>query len=201
MPDFPTQELALVARVRGLLRPYLEPFAAMSSVPESFWGALSVNESGIYIWPNETGLLKNIPPRFEPNIFKRIKAVAEGEPAEYAGVTQTDLAGTDASYWRDLSSSWGPTQIMGYHAVRLNESLWNLRQPSTHYPIAAKIMAEFTDRFNLDPTKQFEEMFRVWNVGVPHGRETFDPNYISNGIMRMQIWQALSDLENAKSAP
>ena len=37
---------------------------------------------------------------------------------------------------------------------------------------------------------EFAELFRCWNTGRPNGK-TFDPNYVQNGLRRIEIYRRL----------
>jgi hypothetical protein len=59
-----------------------------------------------------------------------------------------------------------------------------------HLAMALRMLAQFAAEFQLDVTKDFEGMLRCWNGGHPTA-ETFDPQYVPNGLARMQEWSSL----------
>lgn len=107
---------------------------------------------------------------------------AADHPQDKASVTVDDLLG-----W---STSWGWTQLMGYHVLEWKTPLADLVNPEKHYFLAARLMAGFTERFNLDPGKDFEAMARCWNTGRPDG-VTFDLHYVQNLLRRIEVWMGL----------
>ncbi len=88
------------------------------------------------------------------------------------------------------ASSWGWTQLMGYHSLVWKVPLQELVDSSRHYHFAAKLMAGFTGQYDLDPTKDFEQMARCWNTGRPNG-VTYDLQYVANLLRRMEVWKQL----------
>jgi len=183
-----------------------------SSVPPEFLAALIANESAAN--PHAA--------RFEPAVYRHLKAVVEGKCPAYGGIRRESLdaeiedmlhpkaaafhgvylnasftedyaaslaASPDAAL-RDLATSWGFTQIMGYHLVRREGTVRDLLDPRFHFRLALELLAEFGARYELDLAREFDEMFRCWNTGQPYG-ETFHPDYVEKGRRRMDIYRAI----------
>lgn len=91
------------------------------------------------------------------------------------------------------ATSWGWTQLMGYHSIEWKVNVSDLVDPVKHYRFAAKLMAGFVEQYELDPAKDFEQMARCWNTGGPDGA-TYDPQYVPNLLSRMEVWK---DLEHS----
>lgn len=175
-----------------------------SSIPESFIAALVANESGG----------KSDARRFEPKVLLALWEVLLGRKAAYGSIGRSDLvafvAGLSAApvtvpanlpadaFQRvdSLATSWGLTQIMGYHVLETlhipgyYRSVDALKEPASNLTAALNLLASFAHRFQLDITKEFEQLFRCWNTGQPDGK-TFDPKYVVNGLTRMAIWTSL----------
>ena len=86
-----------------------------------------------------------------------------------------------------LATSWGLTQIMGYHMIDRAGSVRDLTEPRFHYGVTVSLLEDFAAEFKLDPSRDFEELFRCWNTGRPRG-ETYDPHYVENGLRRAQLY-------------
>lgn len=112
-------------------------------------------------------------------------------PLEYAGLTREYLEGLDDQGLRDLATSWGLTQVMGYHVARRPGGIALLCNPTSHLKIALELLSEFAERFGLDLRLEFRELFHCWNSGRPYGK-TFDPEYAEKGISRLQIYKELT---------
>ena len=91
---------------------------------------------------------------------------------------------------RVFASSWGYTQVMGYHLIGRKGSIEDLCNPHTHYTYAVGLLSEFIRQFRLDPRKDIESLFHCWNSGRPSGK-TFDPAYVPNGLRRSAIYRDL----------
>lgn len=205
-------ERRLVERVFARCHGVMAEACRYSSVLPEFLGALVANESG----GNPQAV------RFEPAVYRHLKAVAEGKRPTYAGLSRRDLdqelaemlhpkagafhavfltgsfrtaharelAASRDEALRELASSWGLTQIMGYHLVGRSGTVRDLREPRFHFRLALELLAQFAERYQLDLGCEFEEMFRCWNTGQPYG-ETFDPDYVEKGLRRVHIYRKL----------
>lgn len=175
----------LVARVKRLAGPLIDAVASTVSIPAAFLGALTCNESGIYLVHN-----LDVPPRFEPAVYNHLVDVQQGVKPNYGAVTTSMLAGfTDADV-RARASSWGLTQIMGYHTLIWGVPLSEVINAATHYKYTVRLLTAFASEFGLAVMRDFEQLFRCWNGGHPTAA-TFDPQYVPNGLNRMALWVGL----------
>lgn len=211
-------ERRLMARVFGSCHGAILAATRSSSVPGEFLGALTANESGGR--PQAT--------RFEPAVYRHLKAVAGGQETRYGGIRREDLveelgdklhpksdefhtrhlappfaaengaelAATSDESLRELATSWGYTQVMGYHVLGRSGTVRDLLEPNLHFRLAVRLLAEFAERYQLDLAREFEEMFRCWNAGQPYGA-TFDPGYAARGLARMEIYRQIAALNQA----
>jgi len=176
----------------------IEEACKTSMVPAAFLAALIANETGG----------KADARRFEPHVLCALWEVLLGRQGAYGGIKTPALvqyvsqmaAGTvrvpsmlpsDAFNRLDaLATSWGLTQIMGWHVLGTSHDLDDLRDPEGNLNFALRLFGEFAEQFQLDLSKDFEAMFRCWNGGHPTA-QTFDTNYVPNGLARMATWNAL----------
>ncbi len=98
---------------------------------------------------------------------------------------------------RELATSWGLTQIMGYHMVGRLGTPADLAKPEVNLSVAHELLAEFAEEYGLDPHSQFEELFRCWNSGRPRG-QTADPEYVAKGLLRIGIYKQESEVRSQK---
>jgi len=203
-------ERHLVRRVFERCHRLIVEVCKSSSVPPEFLGALTANESG-----GDPAAI-----RFEPAVYRHLKAVAAGRSPRYGGIRPQDLAAEleevlhpkasefharyltspfAANYCRELSrledkalrelaSSWGYTQIMGFHMIGRRGTVRDLLDPPFHFRVATQLLAEFAEAYQLDVTGEFAELFRCWNTGRPDGKTT-DPAYVENGLRRMKTYR------------
>ena len=179
-----------------------------TSVSAAFMAALVANESSGNV---EERLAAN---RFEKGVLKKVVLAALGveafsDPslsrpieqqewlleADYAIDTRRPanssfmLAGLE--YLKKLATSWGPMQLMGWHAREWNVPLEEFRRCETHFQHARVLILHFARKYELRADRDFHQLFRCWNTGVPSGRRTFDPNYVANGLRRLKLYQQL----------
>jgi hypothetical protein len=204
--------LKLVRRVFTRCNEFIQEACRSSSIRPEFLGALTANESG-----GDIGAV-----RFEPSVYRHLKAVAAGESRRYGGIcgqalceevaeilhpksgefherflNSLFLAGQSSEIsrladdvLRELASSWGFTQIMGFHVIGRQATVRDLLGPRFHYRLANQLLVEFAESYQLDLSGDFEELFSCWNTGRPDGR-TADPAYVRHGLIRMQIYREL----------
>ena len=176
-----------------------------SSVSPAFLAGLVANESG----GNQNAK------RFEKAVLADLWEVLQGRAANYGSITRdsivTYLTTPPASdptppvggYLRyfisatvqqldGLATSWGLTQIMGYEAIPFATRAEVLYAPDKSFSLTMRMLAQFALHWNLDLSIDFSEMFSCWNTGRPHAA-TADPQYVPNGLLRMEIYQGLLD--------
>jgi hypothetical protein len=198
-------ERALMLQIYEKWHGYMRQATRNSSVPEPFVAALTANESGG----------DPVARAFEPAIFRQLLAVIRGQesrwgslvaadlrrvaeggfqaPSEESGATQNNERSSVAAQQqalRELATSWGLTQIMGYQLIHRKRTLKDLLSPLSHYEIAVELLEEFGKRFRLNIPEDAEALFRAWNTGRPDGK-TSDPDYALRGIRRMRIYNAI----------
>jgi len=159
-----------------------------SSVPPAFLAALIALESG-----GEPAAK-----RFEKHVYNKLISVQRGYADRYGALSRRDLQPLSDDGIRNLATSWGLTQIMGYHVARRPGGIEILLNVETHLKFALGLLAEFAERYGLNVTLEFAELFRCWNTGKPYG-ETYDPKYVENGLRRLAIYRELAKDEGQRT--
>jgi hypothetical protein len=167
-------------RIHQQWGPAIQEACKYSSVPPEFLAALIAGESG----GNPDAM------RFEPGVYRHLCAVQEGRQARYGELTPEILRSTQDDRVREWATSWGLTQVMGYHVARRPGGVEILKSPASHLKFALGLLGGFVEHFQLNPKLEFEEMFRCWNTGGPYGK-TFDPKYVEKGLARMKVYQEM----------
>ena len=155
-----------------------------SSIPAEFLAALIANESG----GDSTAR------RFEKGIYARFLRIHQGAPEHYGALTAEMLRSAQDDTLREWSTSWGLTQIMGYHTAGRPGGIALLQDPASNLKFALGMLAQFAERYGLRLTLEFAEMFRCWNTGGPY-KPTFDPKYVEHGLARMKIYREILNAE------
>jgi hypothetical protein len=175
---------ALEAEVTDMLHPKAVSFhevfftdGSRSRLPEGLVGQYSLGQQGGH------------------HTIDKITALGQG--VQGRSLANPALAELADEALRELATSWGPTQIMGYHLVGRAGTVRDLLDPEFHFKLALTLLAEFSERYGLDLRLEFSELFRCWNTGRPYG-ETTDPRYVEKGLLRMEIFRALEEEERLK---
>lgn len=177
----------------------IEDACKPSAVPPAFLAALIAGESGG----------KPDAKRFEPGVLRALWEVLLGRKTAYGSIRRADLvqfvAGlasppvsspqslpADAFQRVDsLATSWGLTQIVGYHILdTLTPPALTLTNAPYSLEVTIALLERFAKEFAIDERREFDKLFRCWNTGQPDGK-TFDPAYVTNGLARMAIWSSL----------
>lgn len=171
---------------------------ASSSCPPALLAALIANESG---GDPESK-------RFEPAVLGSLWNVLMARKPAYGAIGRQDLltylsaghvlsppltgdVGIYAMQSLDaLATSWGLTQIMGYHAFDLSLAIAMLQTAEGNLRGALKLLTQFATRFSLEYDADAADIFRCWNTGVPDGK-TYDPQYVPNGLQRVKLYEEL----------
>ena len=177
-------------RAGNIIRASARDLKTYLPVPESFLAALTGNES---VGVKDAG-------RHERGVLERLRLVLLGQRNSYNGVMagMLMLPGGDGEghheYYKaqeahlyQAATSWGFTQIMGYHVLRWGGNMADLVDPEKHYGFTLRLLKEITEQWGLDPSKDFEKMGRCWNTGKPDGA-TYHESYIPNLLRRMTEW-------------
>ena len=200
MIDFSNGEISQMQAIQSKWGAQITAAARTSTLTESFLAALVAGES------NGDPMAK----RFEPAVFGHILEVCLGKRAAFSvpGINRPLGAADFLEYIlkapagfvqqlgaaADLATSFGLTQIMGWHCVELyeEENLPKLKtDPLAQLDFTVHLLVVFANKYDLDVAKETEAMFTCWNTGEPDGR-TYDPNYVANGQRRIQIYRQIT---------
>jgi hypothetical protein len=135
--------------------------------------------------------------RFESHVYSKLKAVAGGKSKRYGAIRGADIAecGEDI---RDLATSHGPLQIMGYHAVGMGICVSELAGDSSIYK-AARWMSESPAYMELLAANRFTDAFHLHNTGKvkpKKGSRTHDPNYCRDGLSLLRWFRSNKEITN-----
>ena len=135
--------------------------------------------------------------RFEPHVFNRLKQVRNGTRKNYENVTARHLADASDEALRNLATSWGPFQLMGYKCILLDVNIRDIRGDQ-----GVEHGADWINRTygSLMRQGRYRDCFHIHNTGRPFPSsglpQTHDTQYIPRGLSMMDDFSA-SDLHLA----
>jgi hypothetical protein len=70
---------------------------------------------------------KPVKPRFEKHVFRKLQKVRDGKRKQFERITKKDLHDASDEALKNLASSWGPFQLMGYKCLQLEVKVSDIR--------------------------------------------------------------------------
>jgi len=138
----------------------------------------------------ETSGFKPAGTRFEKHVFKQLKKVKSGKLNRYENIKKKTLKDAKHKALKNLATSWGPFQLMGYKCVGMEVNVHNLRSEKAVYYGAKWIKEEYG---RLLKKKRYKDAFHYHNTGrkVPRNGKfyTHDPKYIPNGLKYIEYFK------------
>lgn len=135
----------------------------------------------------ECGGRKVFDQRFEPHVYRKLKAVKFNLLSNYEHVTPEMLKDANDEALRNLASSWGPFQLMGYKCLLLDIKVRDIRGDKAVFYGVKWIDMTYGDYLRAS---KFEDAFHIHNTGMPlpaDGKpKTYDPAYIDHGLAYMK---------------
>jgi hypothetical protein len=161
-----------------------------SNVPPRFIAGLMGNEAG----KDRHGNIVESATRFEPGVYARLKDVRDGQRRSYQFITKQDIADANDEALHALCTSYGATQIMGYHVIKnLHCTIADLRNPYKHFFYTVKLLDLNGYPKNATEARMDKEM-RQWNTGSEGGR-TYHDNYVPDAKL---VRAAYAELEASR---
>ncbi len=138
----------------------------------------------------------NFEPRFESHVFEKLKRVRDKKQQDYYGITYDIIHDAPDEALKNLATSWGPFQLMGYQCINMGVKVQDIRGKDNVYWGMVWINKRYG---NLLKKKNFEDAFHIHNTGRPHPTFgpalTHDPDYVSKGLSYIQYFENRSNLE------
>lgn len=134
----------------------------------------------------ESGGRKPAGKRFEVHVFDRLQDVQNGSLEHYENITQEHLTEANDDAIRNLATSWGPFQLMGYKCILLERQIRDIRGQD-----AVQAGIEWIDITygNVLRKGKYQDAFHLHNTGKPFPKSgpplTFHPDYVEKGLRLM----------------
>jgi len=128
--------------------------------------------------------------RFEEHVYEKLKQVKKGQLQQFENITSTMLRHTSDESLRNMATSWGPFQIMGYKCIQLKIKLHNLAGNNAVYWGMKWINDDYGD---LLRQARYKDAFHFHNTGKEYPLNgipiTYDPSYVSHGLKYMTYFK------------
>lgn len=172
-------EPELVERVERNYGKAIEEVCQEEGVSANYFKALAILEVSARATP---------PSRTEGIIWKRFQEVRSGAREKYSFFTTEDLKSRSDTDLKFMATSWGPFQIMGFHAIREGFPLKNLRNEHAVRTGIRWCIGNYGEYLRRE---DFRNAFHIHNTGKPLpkiGRPlTTDPDYVQKGVAYMKM--------------
>lgn len=134
---------------------------------------------------------KDVPPRFEQKVYNDLIDLRTGKRKRFEQMETEDIRDASNEALRNLASSWGPFQLMGYKCVELGVQLNDMRGKDCLYWSVYWINKNYGHYLRQ---KKYQEAFRIHNTGSPVGK-THDPQYVKNGLDYLDYFEKNKDFK------
>jgi hypothetical protein len=128
--------------------------------------------------------------RFEKGVFRQLKSVRDGTRHKFENIRQKHLAELDDEGLKNLATSWGPFQLMGYKVIGLGVNIRDIREEEDAAYYGVKWIKNEYRRFLKK--KKWKDAFHYHNTGhrfpLNGKSRTHDPYYVSDGIKYMKYF-------------
>jgi len=145
---------------------------------------------------------KNVPPRFEEDIYEQLVNIRDKKASKLENVTYSIIHDATDDALKNLASSWGPFQLMGYKCTLLDISLEELRGPDGIYWSIRWIDLTYGDYLRK---KKFKDAFHIHNAGKEFPKNgipfTHDPKYVERGLKYMKYFERLDSMKGNNNNP
>lgn len=135
---------------------------------------------------------KDVPPRFEKHVFVKLKNVREKKVSDLENISYKDISNASDDALKNLASSWGPFQLMGYKCIHLGISIKDLRGDNSLYYGVKWINDTYGDYIRQ---KRYKDAFHIHNTGRPVPKDgkykTYDKSYVPRGLEYMKEFDKL----------
>ena len=127
--------------------------------------------------------------RFEPVVYRRLQNLKSGQRKKLEDLRKADVANAPDAALKNLATSWGPFQLMGYKCIGLGTNIADIRGDE-----AVKYGIEWIEENygNSLREREFKDAFHLHNTGRKYplfGKPfTHDPLYVDRGLKYMDYF-------------
>ncbi len=133
---------------------------------------------------------RDVPARFEQGVYNKLVEIKERKRASLESITHADLKDANDDALRNLASSWGPFQLMGYKCLHLGIKIKDLRGSTSLYYGVKWIDGTYG---NYVRKGQYADAFHIHNTGRPVPKNgkytTYHAHYVPDGLKYMEYFK------------
>ncbi len=128
-------------------------------------------------------------PRFEEHVFNALKQVRDGKIKRYGSITKKHIGDANDDALRNLATSWGPFQLMGYQCIPLEVKIQDIRGKNNIYWGIYWINKSYG---RLLKKGEYADCFHIHNTGqrIPDDGKhlTHNSSYVERGLSYMEYF-------------
>ncbi|MFK7900854.1 MAG: hypothetical protein AB8B61_08865 [Cyclobacteriaceae bacterium] len=160
-----------------------DSLSAVANIPTSYIKALIALEcSG----------RKTFSPRFESRVFTNLQKIRNGQLTNFGDITQYTIHDASDDALKNLASSWGPFQLMGYQCIELGVKVHDIRGSDALYWGIYWIKKRYGEYLRK---RKFKDAFHIHNTGQPFpvfgNTFTHNPAYVNKGMLYVSCFELL----------
>jgi hypothetical protein len=127
--------------------------------------------------------------RFEPHVFAKLKDVRDGNRRKYENVKPEILANASDDAIKNLATSWGPLQLMGYKCIGMKVNVEDIRGEDAVFHGMSWVDDEYGQLLRKG---KYKDAFHTHNTGRKYplvgGPKTHDPKYVEKGLQYIKYF-------------
>jgi hypothetical protein len=128
--------------------------------------------------------------RFENHVYERLEQVRSGGRERYGKIRQQHIHDATDDALRNLATSWGPFQLMGYKCINMSVHISDIRGKDAVRHGMQWISEEYGEVLRQG---SFKDAFHIHNAGRPYPKigppRTHDPRYVERGLRYMDYFE------------
>jgi len=133
---------------------------------------------------------KDFKPRFEKHVFRHLQNVRDGKERNYGSIKKRTINGSSDAALKNLATSWGPFQLMGYQCIEMKLNVYNIRGDQAIYWGAVWMKKRYGKYLKKG---NFDDCFHIHNTGQPYPKNgkprTHDPKYVDRGLNYVKFFK------------
>lgn len=170
-----------LAKLRANYAEEIEEICAERNLPAEYFKALAILECSAE---------KPAQSRYESKVFDRLREVQTGKKPAYGNLKASQLKSLTEEQVRDMATSWGVFQLMGYHAYDIGIAPKDLQGSDGLRQSILWIERSYGQYLRKN---DFANALHIHNTGKPvpitGEYETYAPNYIPRGLEYIKLFQ------------